>query len=92
VETALIILSLFGCDDAGGSCQPLAVSQARFETVSACEQRIGHSLEETAWLDFPMVLAYCGTTGETEAVSSELAAPAGPAPQQVAEQDVASKS
>jgi hypothetical protein len=92
VKTALIILSLFGCDDAGASCQSLAVTEARFESVPACEQQIGRNLEETAWLDFPMVLAHCGTAAETEAVAMELAAPAAPDPQQLAQQDVASKS
>ena len=92
MKTALIILSLFGCDDAGASCQSLTVSETRFKSVPACEQQIGPSLEETAWLDFPMVFAYCGTAAETNAVAMELAAPARPDPQQMAQQDGASES
>jgi len=76
METALILLTLFGCNDAGLDCETLARSQARFGTMAACEAAIDPAFDGVIGLPFPMVIAQCGTRAETAAAIAALTRPA----------------
>ncbi|MCR9072639.1 MAG: hypothetical protein NXI18_13050 [Alphaproteobacteria bacterium] len=73
MEKVLLVLSLFGCSDAGAQCEPIPVADAFYDSRAVCERQIETRLG-SGDLDgpHPTVIANCGTAQETEQVIADL--------------------
>lgn len=72
MEKVLIILSLFGCSDAGNQCELLQTADQVYQTRSACERQIDATLQSGQDAPYPTVIAHCGTAAETARVVDDL--------------------
>ncbi|MEQ8394936.1 hypothetical protein [Thalassobaculum sp.] len=73
MEKVLVILSLFGCSDAGAQCEPIPVADAFYDSRAVCERQVEARLG-SGDLDgpYPTVIANCGTAQETAQVIADL--------------------
>ena len=73
MEKVLVILSLFGCSDAGTQCELLQTADQLYRSQAACERRIDAVLG-TAGQDapYPTVIVHCGTAEETARILDDL--------------------
>ena len=73
MEKVLIILSMFGCSDAGTQCDLLDTSAEIFQSRVACERHIESSLQTEMNAPYPTIIANCGTPEETALIVEDLA-------------------
>lgn len=73
MEKVLIILSMFGCSDAGTDCALLDTGAELYESRAACERRIDDSMETEMDAPYPTIIAHCGTPAETAVIVDDLA-------------------
>lgn len=73
MEKVLIILSMFGCSDAGTQCDLLDTRAEVFQSRAACEQRIESSMQTEMDVPYPTIIANCGTPEETALIVEDLA-------------------
>lgn len=59
MKSAIIILSLMGCDDAGNNCEAIQVNNAHFTSQAECLRASEDLFEAQANADYPMVMAKC---------------------------------
>ena len=64
MAAAVILMAILGCGDAGTSCEPVAVSPVRYESVSACVSAQDDVLARTDAL-YPVIVAECRAEGTT---------------------------
>jgi len=64
MAAAVILMAILGCGDAGTSCQPVAVSPVRYQSVGACVAAQGDVLARTDAM-YPVVVAECRAEGTT---------------------------
>lgn len=73
MEKVLIILSMFGCSDAGNQCELLDIGAEIYRTRAACERQIEASMQTEMNAPYPTIIANCGTPEETALVVKDLA-------------------
>lgn len=73
MEKVLIILSMFGCSDAGTQCDLLDSGAEIYRTRAACEQEMDSVLQDTQGVPYPTIIANCGTPEETALIVNDLA-------------------
>lgn len=59
MKSAIIILSLMGCDDAAKNCEAIEVNNAQFVSEAACLRASESLFEEHASAEYPMIMAKC---------------------------------
>ena len=72
MEKVLIILSMFGCSDAGNQCELLDTGAELYQSRAACERQINASMESEMEAPYPTIVAHCGTPEETALVVEDL--------------------
>ena len=72
MDKVLIILSMFGCSDAGNQCELLDTSAEVFQSRAACERQIDSSIETEMDAPYPTIIANCGTPEETALIVKDL--------------------
>lgn len=70
MNSAIIILTILGCDDSGTECHYVATSEKRWPTIDLCSATSDKELEHYANAPYPVVIAVCQTPEETEVVAS----------------------
>ena len=60
---AVFIMAIFGCGEAEASCRQVAVTQARYESVDACNAQSENALARYQDIEFPVVVAQCQRAG-----------------------------
>ena len=73
MEKVLIILSMFGCSDAGNQCDVLDTSAELYQSRAACEQQVDVVLQNQQDAPYPTIIANCGTPEETALIVQDLA-------------------
>ena len=73
MEKVLIILSMFGCSDAGNQCDLLDTGTEVFQSRAACERQIDASIHTGMDAPYPTIIANCGTPEETALIVKDLA-------------------
>jgi hypothetical protein len=73
MEKVLIVLSMFGCSDAGTRCDLLDTGAEVFRSRAACERQIDASMETGMDAPYPTIIATCGTPEETALIVKDLA-------------------
>ncbi len=59
METALYVMAILGCGDAGTGCREVRLADVPYQSVAACASARGQVLERNTDLDFPMLMARC---------------------------------
>lgn len=59
MKSAIIILSLMGCDDAAKNCEYIEVQNRHFTSEADCLRASEDVFESQAGADYPMVMAKC---------------------------------
>ncbi|MFP1633961.1 hypothetical protein ACLB6G_19715 [Zhengella sp. ZM62] len=59
MQTALIIMTLLGCDDTATRCHYIETVPQRFETVAACDAATEAQLTRIESPDYPVIVATC---------------------------------
>lgn len=59
MQTALIIMTLLGCDDSATRCHYIETVPQRFETVAACDAATEAQLTGVESPDYPVIVATC---------------------------------
>ncbi len=80
MRTALVLMTILGCDDSATDCQHVATLQQRWTSIELCDAESEKQLGNFANASYPVVVAVCQTP-ETQAatqndgtVSSQAAA------------------
>lgn len=78
MQTALIIMTILGCDDTATQCHFVEMLDERWATVQACDAGSEDRLKNYSNLDYPVVVAVCQTPGDAGLgeLAGEPAAPA----------------
>lgn len=72
MDKVLIILSMFGCSDAGNQCDLLDTGAEVYQSRAACERQIDASMETEMDAPYPTIVAHCGTPEETALIVKDL--------------------
>ncbi|MCC0035556.1 MAG: hypothetical protein H6887_09870 [Hoeflea sp.] len=64
MQTALIIMTILGCDDTATQCHFVEMLDERWETVQACDAGSEDRLKNYSNIDYPVVVAVCQTPGD----------------------------
>ncbi|OCW56596.1 hypothetical protein [Hoeflea olei] len=76
MKTALILMSILGCDDTATQCHYVEMLDQRWATVQDCDASSEEKLKAYANLPYPVVVAVCQTPEDTGL--AELASEAPP--------------
>ena len=63
MNPALYVIAILGCGEGEAPCQPVQVTETRFESREACLAATEQTLARFANLDFPIVVAECRGQG-----------------------------
>ncbi|NTJ42268.1 hypothetical protein G6L28_06595 [Agrobacterium larrymoorei] len=80
MRTALVLMTILGCDDSATDCQHVATLQQRWTSIELCDAESEKQLGNFANASYPVVVAVCQTpetqtaTQNDETVSSQAAA------------------
>ncbi|MCY0146703.1 hypothetical protein OEG84_02970 [Hoeflea sp. G2-23] len=87
MQTALILMTILGCDDTATQCHYVEMLDRRWATIQTCDAEAGNRLKDYSNLDYPVVVAVCQSADDTGL--AELAADEGgePAAEPVAATD-----
>ena len=66
MKTALIIMSILGCDDSGSQCHYVETVEQRFASISDCDAVAPERLNGYGHLAYPTVIAVCEPLVEPE--------------------------
>jgi hypothetical protein len=75
---AYYILAVLGCGEGETACQQVAIADAQFSSVAACQAASEDTLVRYSDADFPVVVAQCRKAGQQAAaqiLGSEVALP-----------------
>lgn len=72
MDKVLIILSMFGCSDAGNQCKLLDTGAELYQSRAACERHIEASFPSEMDAPYPTIIANCGTPQETALIVEDL--------------------
>jgi hypothetical protein len=75
MKTAIVIMSILGCDDSATQCHYIETVNQRWASIDACDASSEARLNALSVLDYPMVVAVCETEpgGELAMVQPEPA-------------------
>lgn len=73
MNSAIIILTILGCDDSGTECHYVATSEKRWPTIDLCSATSDTELERYANAPYPVVIAVCQSPQETEIAANTAA-------------------
>ncbi|SIQ76210.1 hypothetical protein SAMN05880590_10753 [Rhizobium sp. RU35A] len=59
MRTALVMMTILGCDDSGNDCQYIATLQQRWPTIELCNAVSEKELASFANVSYPVVIAVC---------------------------------
>ncbi|WP_394689681.1 hypothetical protein [Hoeflea sp.] len=76
MQTALIIMTILGCDDSAMQCHYVETLDQRWETIEACDAEAEARLSNYNNISYPVVVAACQTPGDTDL--AEAASETGP--------------
>lgn len=65
MQTALILMTILGCDDSATQCHYVEMRDERWATVQACDAASEDRLKGYSNLDYPVIVAVCQTPGDT---------------------------
>jgi hypothetical protein len=75
MNSALIVMAILGCGDAGGACQTVKTVETPYASVEACNAAAGPVLERLTDLEYPTITAQCQKAPRRD--SADASAPAG---------------
>jgi hypothetical protein len=84
MQTAIIIMTILGCDDTATQCHFVEMLDQRWATIQDCDAETEQRLSDYNTINYPVVVAVCQTPGDSglaEAASetgSRLAGALGP--------------
>lgn len=89
MNTALVLMTILGCDDSATDCHHIATLQQRWTSIELCDSVSEKELQSYANAPYPVVVAVCQTP-ETDPIQQADAdkapqTPAGSSPQTVIE-------
>jgi hypothetical protein len=76
MQTALIIMTILGCDDSATQCHFVEMLDQRWATIQACDAEAEARLSGYNNISYPVVVAVCQTPGDTDL--AEAASETGP--------------
>ena len=56
---AFYVMAILGCGEAEAACQPVAMTESRYESLEACNQATPAAVERHSEAAFPVVVAQC---------------------------------
>lgn len=76
MRTALVLMTILGCDDSATDCQHIATLQQRWTSIELCDAESEKQLGNFANASYPVVVAVCQTPdapqGETAKTETPL--------------------
>lgn len=78
MKTALIVMTILGCDDGVNECAYIASPEQRWVSIELCHAASERVLDGYSNASYPMVIAVCQppATGEAEVAATPKTAPA----------------
>ncbi|MDP2118310.1 MAG: hypothetical protein Q8K28_00245 [Hoeflea sp.] len=64
MQTALILMTILGCDDSATQCHYVEMLEQRWATIQECDASSEEKLELYANINYPVVVAVCQTPGD----------------------------
>lgn len=64
MKTALIVMTILGCDDSVSQCHYISTVPGTWETVAICDADSQKQLPKFTNSNYPVVVAMCETSGE----------------------------
>ncbi|NTF07710.1 hypothetical protein G6L37_16270 [Agrobacterium rubi] len=61
MRTALVLMTILGCDDSATDCQHIATLQQRWTSIELCDAESEKQLGQFANASYPVVVAVCQT-------------------------------
>ena len=79
MQTALIIMTILGCDDSATQCHYVEMIDQRWATIQECDASSEDRLKQYSNLEYPVVVAVCQTPEDSGIADAagELGDPAG---------------
>lgn len=77
MQTALILMTILGCDDTGSQCHYIRTHQQRWTSIELCDAASEKELTRITDADYPMLVAVCQTPEPALAGSNIPAAEGG---------------
>ncbi|MBC7281327.1 hypothetical protein [Hoeflea sp.] len=65
MQTALILMTILGCDDSATQCHYVDMLDERWATIQECDARSEEKLQLYSNINYPVVVAVCQTPEET---------------------------
>ncbi|KQQ58857.1 hypothetical protein ASF69_16230 [Rhizobium sp. Leaf311] len=90
MRTALVLMTILGCDDSATDCQHIATLQQRWTSIELCDAESEKQLVNFANASYPVVVAVCQTPDApgTETANTQDQTPEAPAtPPALAQQE-----
>lgn len=78
MQTALILMTILGCDDSATQCHYVEMLDQRWATIQECDASSQDMLKLYSNIDYPVVVAVCQTpedTGLADAGEAQAASP-----------------
>ncbi|MES5097142.1 hypothetical protein ABUK73_02820 [Agrobacterium sp. BA1120] len=77
MRTALVLMTILGCDDTATDCQHIATLQQRWTSIELCDAESEKQLGNFANASYPVVVAVCQTpeTPKTETAKTDSQTP-----------------
>lgn len=88
MQTALIIMTILGCDDSATQCHYVEMLEERWATIQECDANSEDRLRGYANINYPVVVAVCQTPGDT-GIEEAAAEQGGLPPQDTGAVDIA---
>ncbi|MDO1583708.1 hypothetical protein [Rhizobium oryzicola] len=71
MRTALVLMTILGCDDSATDCSYIATLQQRWQTIEQCNAVSEKELGRFVNVSYPVVIAVCQDPSITEAKAPE---------------------
>lgn len=79
MKTALILMTIMGCDDTATQCHHIQTIDQNYAGVAECNAQTDARLDALGTADYPMILAVCEAKPETAELRPEATVTAGAA-------------
>lgn len=76
MKTALVLMTILGCDDSATECHYVATLPERWASVELCDSVSEQRLEQYSNAPYPVVVAVCQNPEEHDVANSNAATPA----------------
>lgn len=64
MRTALVLMTILGCDDTATDCQHIATLQQRWTSIELCDAESENKLGQFVNANYPVIVAVCQTPEE----------------------------